>query len=379
MAQRDYYEILGVERSATPDELKKAYRKLAMKYHPDRNPENVEQATELFKEASEAYEVLSDPEKRARYDRYGHEGVKSAFGQGGFSWSDFHHQGDVQDILGDIFSAFFGGSGGGGRSRGGPGRGRDIAIRMRLTLEEAFAGKKEKIAFDRLEQCTTCSGTGCKPGTKPRQCKTCNGLGVVRQSRGFFAVETVCPSCNGRGVVITDPCPDCKGQGRRPSRAEVSIDIPGGIDSGMSMRVRGEGEAGPPGGERGDLLVRFEVEEHEYFHREGANIFYEARVPFTTAALGARITVPTLHGPEELNIPAGTPTHTVFELRGRGMPRNAGARQYGDQMVRVVVDVPKKLNKRQRELLEELRETLDESERGGEKSIFQKIKETFTE
>jgi len=374
MSKRDYYEILGVERDASTDELKKAYRKVAMKYHPDRNPENPEEAAEHFKEASEAYEILSDAEKRSRYDRFGHEGVKSAFGAGGFNWGDFHHRGDVEDIFGDIFNAFFGG-GGGRRSRG-PGRGRDVAVRYRVSLDDAFMGKQAEIAFQRLESCTTCSGNGCKPGTQPKNCTTCNGIGVVRQARGFFAVETSCPTCGGTGKIIPDPCTDCRGQGRVSRKAEVEFSIPPGVDGGMSMRIQGEGEAGPPGGSRGDLIVRFELEDHEHFVREGADIYHEATIGFPLAALGGEITVPTLHGEETIHIPAGTQTHKVFKLRGKGMQRSVNAVHFGDQYVRVVVDVPKRLTPRQKELLEEFSEISGHRVKAS-RGIFQSLKEKF--
>lgn len=377
MSKRDYYEVLGVGREAGPDEMKKAYRKLAMQYHPDRNPNDVEAATEKFKEASEAYEVLSDPQKRERYNRFGHEGMKQAFGQGGFNWGDFHHQGDVEDIFGDLFSAFFGGGRGGRqRQRGGPARGRDIAVRFGMTLEEAFTGKDAEIAFERLEACEKCKGEGAKPGTKVTTCQTCRGHGVVRQSRGFFAVETACPTCGGQGQTISDPCDACSGHGRIARKAQVKFAIPPGVDTGMTLRVRAEGESGLGGGERGDLLVRFELEEHEHFTREGADIFFEEPIAFTQAALGAQVDIPTLHGNETLNIPAGTQNYKVFKLRGKGMQTSANARSYGDQHVRISIQVPTKLSTRQKELLEEFaKESGDPVKR--ERGLFQRIKESF--
>lgn len=373
---RDYYEILEVTREATAEELKKSYRKLAMKYHPDRNPANKEEAEEKFKEASEAYEVLSDPDKRARYDRYGHEGVKSAFGSGGFSWSDFHHASDFEDIFGDFFSAFFGG-GGRRRSRSGAMRGRDIAIRYRLSLEDAFTGTDAEISFERNEGCSTCDGSGAKPGTKPTTCNVCGGIGVVRQARGFFAVETTCPQCAGTGQMVADKCNDCGGRGQIPKKANVEFTIPSGVDTGMQLRIRGEGEAGQRGGERGDLLVRFEVQENEHFVREGADIFAEERISFPMAALGAEIEVDTLHGKEKLHIPSGTENHKVFKVRGKGMPTTTNGRQYGDHFVRVVVDVPKKLTSRQKELLVEFAKESGDNIKPGHKGFFNYIKETF--
>ncbi|MCC5876646.1 MAG: molecular chaperone DnaJ [Candidatus Sumerlaeia bacterium] len=373
MTKRDYYEILGVDKGAGADDLKKAYRKLAIKFHPDKNPDNPEEAAEKFKEASEAYEVLSDPEKRQRYDRFGHDGMKGAFGAGGFNWSDFHHRGDVDDIFGDIFNAFFGG-GGGRRGRGGPGRGRDVAVRYRLSLEEAFTGKVTEISFERLESCDECSGSGAKKGSQPQTCRTCGGQGAVRQSRGFFAIETTCPTCGGSGKVISDPCNACNGQGRVPRKTEVEFTVPPGVDSGMSLRIQSEGEAGPPGGQRGDLIVRFEIEEHEHFAREGADIYHEAHISFPLAALGGEIQVPTLHGEETIKIPHGTPTHKVFKLRGKGMQRSVNGVSFGDQFVRVVVDVPTKLNVRQKELLEEFAE-LSGAPVKASKGFFQTLKE----
>lgn len=377
MAKRDYYEVLGVGREASPDELKKAYRKLAMQYHPDRNPANPDEAAELFKEASEAYEVLSDSEKRSRYDRFGHDGVKSTFGSGGFSWQDFHHQADVEDIFGDIFSAFFGGGGRQRRSRTGPQRGRDIAVRYGLTLEEAFNGKEADITFERLEECEKCGGSGCRKGTSAQSCSTCGGRGIVRQARGFFAVETTCPTCRGNGQLIENPCEACSGNGMVGRKAHVQFLIPSGVDNGMSLRVRGDGEAGLRGGERGDLLVRFEVEEHPVFKREGADIYMEETISFPMAALGAEIDIDTLHGTESLTIPPGTQNHRMFKLRGKGMPNSAGGRSYGDQFVRIAVEVPHKLTQRQKELLVEFAKESGEDFKPGHRSFLDKLKETF--
>ena len=382
MAQRDYYEVLGVAKTASADELKKAYRKLAMQYHPDRNPTNPKEYEEHFKEASEAYEVLSDADKRARYDRFGHEGMKGSFGQGGFQWSDFHHQNDVDDIFGDFFSQFFGGAqgrrgGGGGRGRGSAARGRDIAVRYPISLEDAFAGKEAEIVFDRLEPCETCKGSGAKSGSEPKTCGTCKGHGVVRQARGFFAIETACPTCGGTGEVIPDPCNTCHGQGRVGKKTTVKFSIPSGVDSGMTLRVRSEGEAGHRGGERGDLLVRFELQEHESLAREGADIYCQQSISFPMAALGGKIEVDTLHGADHVTIPAGTANHKVFKLKGKGMPSQAGAKHYGDHYVRVEVAVPTKLTPRQKELLEEFAREGGEEVKATSKGFFQAIKETL--
>lgn len=378
MAKRDYYEVLGVAKDAGPDELKRAYRKLAVKYHPDKNPSNPEEAAEMFKEASEAYEVLSDEEKRARYDRYGHDGMKAAFGGGGFTWQDFHHQGDVEDIFGEFFSAFFGGGGGRQRrSRTGPQRGRDVAVRYGMTLEEAFSGKDAEIVFERLENCEKCHGSGCKPGTSAQNCGTCGGRGIVRQARGFFAVETACPTCRGQGQIIASPCEACSGQGMIGRKAQVNFAIPCGVDNGMTLRVRSEGEAGQRGGERGDLLVRFEIEEHDSFKREGADVYMEEAISFPMAALGAEVEIETLHGKETLAIPAGTQNHKVFKLRGKGMPTTAGGKNHGDQYIRITVEVPTKLNARQKELLAEFAREGGESFKPGHRSFLEKLKETF--
>lgn len=378
MAKRDYYEVLGVERSASADEIKKAYRKVAMKYHPDRNPDDPEGAAEMFKEAAEAYEVLSDADKRARYDRYGHEGVRSAFSGGGFDWSDFHHASEMHDIFGDLFSAFFGGGGGfGGGGRGV--RGRDIRIRFPLTLEEAFTGKSAKVSFERREVCDTCSGSGAAPGSKPETCRHCGGSGRVRITRGFFAVQTACDVCGGRGTVIANPCKDCHGEGLRPKKVEIPFEIPAGVDDGMSLRIQGEGEPVPPSagkGPRGDLHVSFQLREHEVFTREGNNIVMELPVSFPMVTLGTEIEVPTLHGEHRISIPPGTQSHTVFRLRGKGMPELGG--RHGDHFIRLVVVTPKKLNDKQKELLRAFsKESKEDLKAYRKKSFFQKIRETI--
>lgn len=371
MSKRDYYEVLGVEKNATGEEIKKAYRKVAMKYHPDRNPTDTEAAAEKFKEASEAYEVLSDDDKRARYDRFGHEGVKSAFGQGGFQWSDFHHAGDVQDIFGDLFSAFFGG----GQARRGPPRGRDIRIRYPMTLEEAFAGKSTKVSFERRERCDTCKGNGAAPGSGRKTCTRCGGVGQVRMQRGFFSVQTTCDACGGAGSIIEKPCPTCSGAGMVAQKVTVPFDIPPGVDNGMQMRIRGEGEPAPQaGGERGDLYVNFEIADSETFVREGTNLYTEVPVSFAQAALGANVAVPCLHGEQKIDVPAGTQTHTVFRLRGKGMPNGQGG--FGDQLVRVVVATPRKLSEKQKELLRELaREGQEELKPRKKRSFFERVKD----
>ncbi len=375
MSKRDYYEVLGVEKSASPEELKKAYRKLAMQHHPDRNPNNQEVAAEKFKEVSEAYEILSDPNKRARYDRYGHDAVNSQFGGGGFQWSDFSHAHEFEDILGDIFGSFFGGGGRRGRQR--VAKGRDVSVRFPISLEEAFEGREEEITFQRLESCETCGGTGCAEGSKPSTCRKCRGQGTVRMARGFFAIETTCDACGGTGQIIEDPCTSCRGKGRIPKKVTVKFKVPAGVDNGMSLRIRGEGEAPPPGGERGDLLIRFELKEHKEFVRENSDVYYEKKISFCMAALGVELEIPTLHGAETLKIPAGTQTHHVFKLSGKGMPVSPDSRHYGDQYVRVVVEIPKKLTSRQRELLEEFMKERGETFKPASKGLFQAIREKF--
>jgi molecular chaperone DnaJ len=375
--KRDYYEVLGIERSASADEIKKAYRKLALKYHPDRNPTQAEEAAEHFKEASEAYEVLSDPEKRSRYDRFGHQGIK--FGSGGFSWSDFHHAQDFEDIfgMGDFFSAIFGSAfGQGGRTS--RMKGRDIRIRFRITLEDAFAGGEREISYRRMGTCETCRGDGCAKGKRPATCRRCHGRGMVQIARGFIAFSTTCDVCNGKGQVVEHPCHDCGGSGMKEEKASLKIDIPHGVDSGDTYCIRDAGEAGPSGARNGDLYIVFDVEEHDLFHREGANLYLDRTLTFPQAALGCSIEVPTLAGPVTLEIPPGTQTHQVFTLKGKGMPVNSSAP--GHQYVRVIVQVPEKLNARQRELIEQLRQEFPEPDSSRpEKSFFERFKESVRE
>lgn len=375
MAKRDYYQVLGVERTASAEEIKKAYRKVAMKWHPDRNPDKPDEASEMFKEAAEAYEILSDEQKKTVYDRYGHDGLKSQFGNGGFQWSDFHHADEYQDIFGGIFNAFFGGGGGDGR-RGTP-KGRDIRVRYPLTLEEAFAGQQAHIKIERRETCATCSGNGAAPGSKPRPCVRCGGTGAIRQTRGFFAVQMACDHCGGSGETIDSKCATCNGQGLMPRKVDIKFDIPAGVDNGMTMRLRGEGEPHPRAqGARGDLYVGFEVTEHAIFAREGKDIYIEQPITFAQAALGAEITVPTLHGDANIGIPPATQTQKVFRLRSKGMPDGSGG--FGDQYVRAVVVTPKKLTKRQEELLREFaRESNEDLKEFRKKSFFSKVKETI--
>ena len=370
MAKRDFYEVLGVERSASEAELKKAYRRLAMKFHPDRNPDDKD-AEEKFKEANEAYEVLSDPDKRAAYDRHGHAGVDPQMGGGGFGGGNF------SDVFGDVFSDFFGG-GGGGRGRGGPQRGSDLRYNMELDLEEAVRGTTVSIRVPTLADCKTCKGSGAKKGTSPVTCTTCNGMGQVRMQQGFFAVQQTCPRCHGSGKMVTDPCGDCHGQGRVEEEKTLSVKVPAGVDTGDRIRLSGEGEAGALGGPSGDLYVVVNVRPHPIFQRDGRDLYCEVPISFADAALGGELEVPTLNGRVKLKIPEGTQTNKLFRLRGKGVtPVRGGG--VGDLLCRVAVETPVKLNKRQRELLEEFRASLqgDASHSPRESSWFEGVKRFF--
>ncbi|SDU38065.1 molecular chaperone DnaJ [Halopseudomonas salegens] len=354
MAKRDYYEVLGVERGASDAELKKAYRRLAMKYHPDRNPDD-EDAIEKFKEANEAYEVLTDGNKRAAYDQYGHAGVDPNMGGG--QGGGFGGGADFSDIFGDVFGDIFGG--GRGRGRSSVQRGSDLRYTLELDLEQAVRGDEVTIRIPTLEECETCDGSGAKKGSSPVTCTTCGGIGQVRMQQGFFSVQQTCPRCHGTGKMITDPCTDCHGQGRKEKQQTLSVKIPAGVDTGDRIRVSGKGEAGLNGGPPGDLYVVVSVREHKIFQRDGKNLFCEVPISITDAALGGELEVPTLDGRVKLKIPAGSQTDKLFRMRGKGVtPVRGGAT--GDLLCRVVVETPVNLTKRQRELLEELRETLQE-------------------
>ncbi|WP_022965155.1 molecular chaperone DnaJ [Denitrificimonas caeni] len=369
MAKRDFYEVLGVERGASEAELKKAYRRLAMKFHPDRNPDDKD-AEDKFKEANEAYEVLSDADKRAAYDRHGHAGVDPQMGGGGFGGG-----GNFSDVFGDVFSDFFGGGGGG---RGGPQRGSDLRYNMELDLEEAVRGTTVSIRVPTLADCKTCKGSGAKKGTSPVTCTTCNGMGQVRMQQGFFAVQQTCPRCHGSGKMVTDPCGDCHGQGRVEEEKTLSVKVPAGVDTGDRIRLSGEGEAGTLGGPSGDLYVVVNVRPHAIFQRDGRDLYCEVPISFADAALGGELEVPTLNGRVKLKIPEGTQTNKLFRLRGKGVtPVRGGG--VGDLMCRVAVETPVKLDKRQRELLEEFRASLqgDASHSPRESSWFEGVKRFF--
>lgn len=348
--KRDYYEVLSVSRDCGEEEIKRSYRKLALQYHPDRNPGNKE-AEEKFKEAAEAYEVLRDPEKRRIYDRFGHEGLE---GTGFRGFSGFE---DIFSSFGDIFEGFFGFGGRGGRSRAS--QGRSLRYDMEMSLEEAFYGKEEEITFHRLEACGTCNGSGAAPGSEPQTCPTCQGRGQVIQSQGFFQVSTTCPNCRGQGQTITDPCPDCRGGGKIRVEKRIQVKIPAGVDTGSQLRLRGEGEAGEYGGPPGDLFVVIHVREHAFFTREDDSLICQVPVSFVQAALGDVLTIPLLGENEshELGIPQGTQPGEVIKIPGKGMTSLRGYRKRGDLYVKIMVKIPEKVTEHQRELLQSFAET----------------------
>src|SRR3989338_2967512 len=356
--KRDYYEVLGVGKTASADEVKKAYRTLALKHHPDRNPESRKEAEEKFKELSEAYEVLSDAQKRALYDQRGHAGVSGAFHDGGFQWSDFSHAQDLSDIFGgglDDLLAQFGLSGafGGGRARGGePGAGADLAYQIEVELRDVLAGTERTVEVRRPEVCQICHGEGAKPGTRRSACSQCGGRGQVRVQQGFFVMAAACPRCRGEGAVIAHPCSACRGEGREAAEQTIHVKIPPGVDDGVRLRLGGEGEAGVRGAPRGDLYVMGRVRPDEFFQRHGQDLACEGPNTIPPAALGGEVELPTLEGKAHLKIPAGTQSGKVFRLRGKGFPPLRGSGR-GDQLVQVMVETPTHLTPAQRTLLEE--------------------------
>jgi molecular chaperone DnaJ len=378
-AKRDYYETLGVQRSASKDDIKKAYRKLAMKYHPDMNKDKTKEAEEKFKELSEAYEVLADDEKRQKYDRFGHEGVQSTFRGGGFDWSDFTHYGDISDIFGgfegfggSIFEQFFGG----GARRAGPQEGRSLRYDIGVTLEEAAAGMEKDIKVPHSASCKACGGMGAKSGDM-KTCSTCKGSGQVQrgQKRGYtsFVTITSCPACRGSGKHITKPCEECGGAGSVQTTSTLQVSIPKGAEEGMRLRIRGAGEAGPNGGPPGDLYIVVHVEDHPVFDRDGKDLWVEAPVTFTQAALGADVDVPTLTGTARVTVPQGTQTGTVLRLKGKGMPDLRGYGN-GDQFVKVTVVTPSKLTSEQKALMKKLGESIGDYGKGTKgKSAFSRF------
>ena len=382
MSKRDYYEVLAVAKTATDAELKSAYRKLAMKHHPDRNPGD-KAAEEHFKEAAEAYAVLADPQKRSLYDRFGHQGVNSGAGGGaGFDPSVFNDLGgDFADILGNMFGF---GDGSGGRRRGGPQRGADLRYDLEIPFEEAARGTETTIQIPRQENCETCSGSGAAAGTQPATCSMCRGQGQVRRQQGFFTVATTCPQCRGAGRTVSKPCPTCHGSGRMSHERKITVKVPAGIATGQQLRLQNEGEAGAAGGPAGHLYVVIHVQDHDFFKRDGVNLFCEVPVNFTTLALGGEIVVPTLDGTETVKVPEGTQTGTTMRLRHKGMP-DVNGRGKGDLFATVQVQTPKKLSKEQRQILEQLAKALPKEkfeprphdETQDERNLFDRVKDMF--
>jgi molecular chaperone DnaJ len=374
MSKRDYYEVLGVNKDASDEDIKKAYRRLAMKHHPDRNPDNPK-AEEHFKEAKEAYEILSDSGKRAAYDQYGHAGVDQSMRGGGAGFEGF--SGGFADAFGDIFGDIFGG---GGR-RSNVYRGADLRYNLEISLEEAARGTETKIRIPTMVECETCHGSGAKPGTQPVTCPTCAGHGQVRMQQGFFSIQQTCPNCHGSGKVVQSPCPSCQGAGRIKQHKTLSVKIPAGVDEGDRIRLSGEGEAGVNGGPPGDLYVVIQIKSHPVFQRDHNDLHCEMPVSFTTAALGGEIEIPTLDGSAKIKIPAETQSGKVFRLRGKGI-KGVRSNSYGDLMCHVVVETPVNLTERQKELLRELEEI---NRRDGDrhnpraKSWMDKVKEFFAQ
>ncbi|MCU0807987.1 MAG: molecular chaperone DnaJ [Candidatus Contendobacter sp.] len=348
MAKRDYYEILNVDRNASEPEIRQAYRRLAMKYHPDRNPGD-QAAEEQFKEVKEAYEALSDARKRAAYDQFGHAGVEGAAGGG------FGGPADLGDIFGGVFRDIFGGGRGGGQQSY---RGADLRYNLELTLEEAVFGTTARIRVPTLVTCATCAGSGAKPGTKPTTCPSCRGAGQVRMQQGFFSIQQTCPRCQGRGSIIPEPCATCRGSGRVEEQKTLSVKVPAGVDNGDRIRLAGEGEAGEHGGPPGDLYVQIQVKPHPIFTREESDLYCEVPISFTTAALGGDLEVPTLDGRLSLKIPAETQTGKVFRIRGKGVKPVRGG-PTGDLLCRAIVETPVNLTREQKDLLQQFAETME--------------------
>ena len=378
--KRDYYEVLGVQKGASADDIKKAYRKMAMKYHPDRNPGDKE-AEAKFKECNEAYEVLSDADKRSRYDQFGFAGVDPNYGagQGGYGsgfggFGGFSGFGDFGDIFGDLF-----GGGSGRRASNGPARGQDVGAELDLSFEEAAFGVEREVVATRIENCDACHGTGSNDG-QVETCPTCGGSGQVRTTQNFMGMTmqstSACPKCGGRGKIVKNPCQRCKGKGKVRRNATVKVSVPAGVDDGVSVRVRGEGCVGANGGPNGDLLVEINIRKHPFFTRDGANVLCEVPITFTQAALGAEIEVPTLDGKVKMTVPESTQTGTVLRLRNKGIPY-IRSKNRGDQLVTVVVETPTKLTKEQKELLRKLEESGKESAQPKIKNFFEKVKQCF--
>jgi molecular chaperone DnaJ len=371
MSKRDYYEVLGVSRGAGADEIKKAYRRAAMQYHPDRNPGD-QAAEEKFKEATEAYSVLSDGDNRAKYDQFGHAAFDQ---QGGFGAQGFGDFSNFEDLFGDIFSSFFGGGASSGRGRGRAGR--DLRYNLEVEFGEAVFGVEQEISINRKEICDTCDGSGAKPGTSPERCKQCDGRGQMAVQQGFFTISRTCPVCKGDGQMVTSPCGGCTGTGYKSRPVKLKVKVPAGIDHGQRLKMRGEGEPGQAGGPSGDLYVQIVVKDHPIFERQESEIICLHPINYSTAVLGAEIEVPTLEGSVKMKIPAGTPSGKVFRLRGKGVPI-LGSTRRGDQHVKVVVKVPTEVGSEHRTLLEKLKEFEGEDgEPVDEKGFFDKVKDMF--
>ena len=373
MAKQDYYQVLGVDKNASPEEIKRAYRRMAIKYHPDKNPGNKE-AEAKFKECAEAYEVLSDPDKRKQYDQYGHEGLR------GTGMHDFSRM-NVEDIFSmfgfeDFFGSVFGGGGGGGRRggrRGGPVRGYDLETGVELTLDEVAHGTEKTIEFTRQDRCPECSGSGAAPGTQPSRCPLCGGSGQVAKGGGFFQMVSTCPQCQGTGQIVKNPCPTCRGSGRVPKKRAVTIKVPPGVHEGQGIRVAGEGEPGRDSGPNGDLYVYVRIRPHEFLERDGNDLIAVVPISFTQAALGATIDVPSLDGTRQLKVPPGTQYGSLFRIRGQGLPDVRTGRT-GDELVQVTVETPTNLNDRQEELLREFAQTENRNVSPKSKNFFERLK-----
>jgi molecular chaperone DnaJ len=369
-AKRDLYEILGISREASAEDVKKAYRQMALKYHPDRNPGDKE-AEKRFREAAEAYDVLSDAEKRQRYDRYGHAGLEGA------AFHDFRSTDDIMSAFSDIFGGGLFGDLFGDRRRG-PRPGPDLLMKLEIELLEAARGTSRGIEVSRQEFCSECRGSGSRKGTIATPCNYCGGRGQIVQARGFFQVATTCPACGGEGVRITDPCPNCRGAGRTPNTAKLQVDVPPGVESGMWLQLRNQGELGDLGAPRGNLRIQVVVKKHPFFERRRNDLICQVPISFAQATLGAEVEVPTLEGPDRLAVPRGTQSGEILRIKGRGMPDISG-RGRGDELVEVVVETPRNLTPRQEELLREFAEIEHTQVSPRRKSFFEKLRDYFTE
>ena len=386
MAKRDYYETLGVDKSASAEEIKKAYRRMALRHHPDRvQPEQKKEAEEKFKEISEAYEVLSDPNKKSTYDQFGHDGLKGTFSKGGFGWQDFTHFSDFEDIfsgLDDLLRGFgagadiFGTSWGRSSPRKArPRRGRDIQYEMEIEFIEAALGTEKTIEISRYETCAVCKGSGAKPGTKDTVCPTCKGRGQVSTVSGFFSISQTCRDCGGEGRIIRNPCEKCNGRGKVKESKRIKVKVPAGVDNGVRLRVPQEGDAGEKQGPRGDLYVLIYAKEHKFFKRQNNDIYCEVKISFPQAVFGSEIDIPTLDGKVKMKLPPGSPSGKIFRLRGKGVADLFHGRSKGDQLVKVNVEIPQRFTDEQKSLLKEYARTLGEDTK--EKGFMNKVKKAF--